>query len=245
MNVVIAVPGILEFLDYTPEMNIAIFGTGTVGRTLASKVSEVGNSVYVGTRNVQKTLSSGKSNSDDPDSISAWLDIHPGISLVPFAEAAAKSEIVFLAVSAQAALPLLKDLDPKLLAGKILVDLTNPLDFSKGMPLTLSIVNDDSLGEQIQSLVPEARVVKTLNMVTSSLMVDPQELGPDHTMCLSGNDSEAKKVVTDMLKNWFGWSDVIDLGDIRQARGMEMYLPLWLRMWGALGTAKFNIKIVR
>ena len=226
-------------------MKIAVLGTGNVGRTLAEKLSNLGKEVLLGTRDVGKTLSQTGDESQGAFSFSSWLNLHSTLSLVPFSEAVSKSDLIFYAVSGQIALPLLTSLKPDLFSGKILIDLTNPLDFSHGMPPTLSIVNNDSLGEQIQSLLPTCKVVKTLNTVTADLMVNPQALGSDHTMTLAGNDFEAKEQVRKILEDWFGWTDVIDLGDISQARGMEMYLPLWLRLWGALGTAKFNMKIVR
>jgi predicted dinucleotide-binding enzyme len=132
------------------------------------------------------------------------------------------------------------------LNGKIVIDISNPLDFSKGMPPTLSVCNTDSVGEQLQKAFPGAKVVKTLNTTNAYLMVDPSRLaGGDHTMFMCGNDAEAKAKVTDLLKNGFGWKDVLDLGDISAARGQEMILPIWLRLWGALKTPNFNFKIAR
>lgn len=128
---------------------------------------------------------------------------------------------------------------------KILIDTANPLDFSKGMPPTLSVCNTDSLAEQIQSEFPETRVVKTLNTMNARLMVDPGQLaGADHHVFLSGDDAEAKSVLIELLKS-FGWMEVIDLGDISTARGTEMLLPIWLRLWNATYTALYNFKNVR
>jgi predicted dinucleotide-binding enzyme len=131
------------------------------------------------------------------------------------------------------------------LKGKLLIDLANPLDFSKGMPPTLSVCNDTSLGEQIQANFPDARVVKSLNTVNCDVMVDASLVPGEHIMFLCGNDADAKAQVEGILKDCFGWKSVMDLGDISAARGMEMYLPLWLRLWGAVGSAKFNIQITR
>lgn len=226
-------------------MQIAVLGTGDVGKTIAGKLSVLGKAVFLGTRDREKSLAQTDKDAHGTQSLSSWLEQRQNISLVTFSEAVSKSDLIFLAVSGQVALPLLATIKPDAFTGKILIDLTNPLDFSQGMPPTLSIVNDDSLGERIQALLPKCRVVKTLNTVAADLMVNPQKLGPDHTMTLAGNDMQAKTQVREILESWFGWKDVIDLGDISQARGMEMYLPLWLRLWGALGTAKFNFKIVR
>ena len=130
------------------------------------------------------------------------------------------------------------------LAGKVLIDIANPLDFSQGMPPTLFVKDTDSLGEQIQRAFPETRVVKTLNTLTADLMVRPGTLAEGSSVFVSGNDADAKAVVSTLLKE-FGHTDVIDLGDLSTARGTEMLLPVWLRLWGALGTPIFNFKIVR
>jgi predicted dinucleotide-binding enzyme len=128
----------------------------------------------------------------------------------------------------------------------VLIDIANPLDFSKGMPPTLFSGNTDSLGEAAQREFPGAKVVKTLNTVNCEVMVDAKRVaGGDHDMFMAGNDAGAKAQVSELLKGWFGWKSVIDLGDISAARGTESYLPLWIRLWGALKTADFNVKLVR
>jgi 8-hydroxy-5-deazaflavin:NADPH oxidoreductase len=131
------------------------------------------------------------------------------------------------------------------LNGKVLVDISNPLDFSKGMPPSLFVSNTDSLGEQIQRAFPGVKVVKSLNTVTAAIMVDPQAVaGGEHDMFVCGNDASAKEAVVGIL-NEFGWLHIIDLGDLSAARAMEMYLPIWLRLWGALGSGMFNIRITQ
>jgi predicted dinucleotide-binding enzyme len=126
----------------------------------------------------------------------------------------------------------------------VLVDIANPLDFSQGMPPSLFVSDTDSLGERIQRRFPQARVVKALNTVNAYVMVDPKRVaGGDHTTFVSGNDADAKKEVLGLLEA-FGWSDVVDLGDITTARGTEMYLTLWLRIMGATQNPMFNIKVV-
>lgn len=128
---------------------------------------------------------------------------------------------------------------------KVLVDISNPLDFSNGMPPSLLVSNTDSLGEQLQRAFPSVKVVKTLNTVHANIMVYPQQVANgEHHVFISGNDAQAKAQVTEILKS-FGWLHILDLGDITTARGTEMYLPIWLRMWGALGTGMFNIKIMK
>ena len=130
------------------------------------------------------------------------------------------------------------------LAGKVVVDIANPLDFSAGFPPTLSVKDTDSLGEQVQRAFPQARVVKALNTLNASLMVEPRSLGQSSTVFVSGEDADAKATVVDLLES-FGHDDVIDLGGLETARGTEMLLPIWLRLMGALGTAQFNFKVVR
>ncbi len=132
------------------------------------------------------------------------------------------------------------------LKSKVLVDISNPLDFSKGMPPTLTVCNSDSLGEQIQRAFPDTRVVKTLNTVNCRVMADPGLVPGEHDLFLSGNDPAAKAQVAEYLGAWFGWKrdNLIDLGDITTARGAEMMLPIWVRLWGALGTADFNWRVV-
>ena len=165
---------------------------------------------------------------------------------VPFADAAAHGDIVFNATSGLAALGALNAAGADTLRGKTVIDISNPLDFSAGFPPTLSVCNDDSLGEQIQRAFPDANIVKTLNTVNALVMVDPASVGGgEHDMFVAGNDAAAKAEATQILTDWFGWRTVIDLGDITNARGMEMYLPLWVRLYGNLGTGAFNIRIVR
>lgn len=217
-------------------MKIAVLGTGMVGTTIASKLITLDHEVTLASR----TADNAKAR--------AWLEqvASPHAHTATFAEAAATAELVFNCTSGVASLEALNLAGKANLAGKILVDIANPLDFSRGMPPTLSVCNDSSLGEQIQAAFPDTRVVKTLNTVNASLMVAPSKLSGDHVMFIAGNDAEAKQQVERMiLREWFGWREVVDLGGIASARGTEMYLPLWLRMWGALGTANFNIAIVR
>ncbi len=162
-----------------------------------------------------------------------------------FADAAASGEIVFNCTAGAASLEALKSASAKNLKGKVLIDIANPLDFSKGMPPALTVCNTDSLGEQIQRAFPDAKVVKTLNTMNCNLMVNPSLVPGDHDVFICGNDAGAKAKVADILKNGFGWKSVIDLGDITGARGTEMILPIWLRLMGTLQTTSFNFKIAR
>lgn len=213
-------------------MNIGILGTGMVGKALATPLLAQGHHVVIGTR--------------DPSKLAEWAATQTGNLHIDSNEAAAQhAEILINATNGQGSLAALEAAGAANFAGKILIDISNPLDFSKGMPPTLFVKDDDSLAEQIQKAFPEAKVVKTLNTLTADLMLAPEKLaGGDHTIFVSGNDADAKKAVTEFLGS-FGWKDVLDLGDITTARGTEMYLPLWIRSWQALGNANFNIKVVR
>ncbi|MCB9766300.1 MAG: NAD(P)-binding domain-containing protein [Alphaproteobacteria bacterium] len=215
-------------------MRIAVLGTGMVGRTIASKLVSLGHEVRMGSR------TAGNAGAV------AWADkAGAGASTGTFADAAAFGEVVFNCVNGQHTLAALQAAGAAHLDGKILLELANPLDFSKGMPPTLFVSNTDSLGEQVQRAFPGARVVKTLNTLNCELMVDPGKLPEPTDVFVSGNDAEAKAQVAAWLQDWFGWQRVIDLGDITTARGTESWLPLWIRLWGALGTANYNLRIVK
>ena len=226
-------------------MRFGILGTGVVGKTIAVRLDGLGHDVIVGTRNPEETLSR-----TDPDQygnlpFGAWQEEHPEVRLGTFAEAAAHGDMVVNATAGAVSLEALEQAGEDNLNGKILIDIANPLDFSKGMPPTLLVSNTDSLGEQIQRRFPEAKVVKTLHTMNAYLMVDPAQLAAtDHTVFVSGDDAEAKARVSELLRS-FGWSDIIDLGDITTARGTEMVLPIWVRLFGVLQKPIYNFKIVR
>ncbi len=216
-------------------MKIGILGTGMVGVAIGNKLVSLGHEVRMGSRtaNNEKAV--------------AWIKgAGAKASQGTFADAAGFGELLFNCTSGHGSLEALKAAGAQNLKGKIVIDISNPLDFSKGMPPTLFAGNTDSLGELAQAAFPETKVVKTLNTVTASIMVDPGKIGGgDHQLFICGNDSAAKATVGEFLKTQFGWKNILDLGDITQSRGTESFLPLWIRMWGALKTAEFNIKIVR
>jgi predicted dinucleotide-binding enzyme len=224
-------------------MKIGIIGSGVVGQTLGAKLVERGEDVALGTRspdNLSDKRGFGKSLED-------WL-ASTGFRarIATFPGAAAHGEIVINATSGTGSLQALELAGEPNLRGKILIDVSNPLDFSKGFPPSLTVCNTDSVAEQIQRAFPNAKVVKTLNTMTAAVMVDPAKVaGGDHHLFVSGNDAAAKSRVTELLRHWFGWRDVIDLGDITSARGAEMILPIWVRLMGVLGTPMFNFKIAR
>ncbi len=227
-------------------MKIGILGTGVVGRTIAIKLMEIGHDVMVGTRDISKTLAYVDPNPNGLPPFSAWLRQNPTCKLNTFGGAARHGELLVNATKGMGTLNALNMADESDLNGKILVDISNPLDFSKGIPPSLAVCNTDSLGEQVQRALPEVMVVKTLNTVTAILMVNPRQLASgEHHIFVSGNDQDAKAQVIHHLATWFGWKYILDLGDITTARAVEMYLPIWLRLRSALGTGMFNIQIAR
>lgn len=216
-------------------MKIAVLGTGMVGDTIGSKLIETGHRVMMGSRtaNNEKAL--------------AFVAKHKeNASAGTFADAAAFGDMIFNCTSGGGSIEALQLAGESNLDGKIIVDISNPLDFSKGMPPSLSIVNTNSLGEEIQKTFPAAKVVKTLNTLWCGLMVNPAMINNgDHDIFISGNDADAKLQVKEILKS-FGWleTNILDLGNITTARGTEMYLPLWLSIYGATNNGAFNLKIV-
>ncbi len=212
-----------------------VLGTGVVGQTIASRLVSLGHEVTMGSREA--------GNKKAVDWAAEAGDLaHEG----SFADAAAFGEILVNATAGTATLEVLSQAGDEALAGKTLLDVSNALDFSRGFPPRLSVVNDDSLAEQIQRAHPAVRVVKTLNTVTADVMVDPSRVPGSHNVFVSGNDEGAKAQAKEVLTS-FGWpdEDVIDLGDLTAARALEMYLPLWLRLMQAGGSPYFNIKVLR
>jgi predicted dinucleotide-binding enzyme len=225
-------------------MDIAVLGTGMVGRALAGRLHSLGHTVVIGTRDPETTLARTEPDAMGAAPFASWRSEHPGIGLATFADAARGADLVVNASSGEATLEVLARAGAENLAGKTLLDIANPLDFSQGFPPTLFVKDTDSLAETVQRTYPEARVVKSLNTLNASLMVDPKSLGQSSTVFVSGDDAAAKALVTELLRS-FGHDDVIDLGALETARGTEMMLPIWLRLMGALGTAEFNVAIVR
>jgi hypothetical protein len=226
-------------------MEIAVLGTGMVGKVIAGRLAELGHSVTVGTRDVGATLARDEPDGFGSPPYAVWARAHPTVGLTTFADAAARADLIVNATSGGVSIAVLESAGRDNLAGKVLLDIANPLDFSQGMPPSLFAVNTDSLGERIQRAFPDVLVVKALNMVTAELMVSPRQLADgDHSTFVSGDDAGAKKVVIGLLES-FGHRDIIDLGDITTARGSEMMLAIWLRLWNALGHPMFAFKIVR
>ena len=225
-------------------MKIAVLGTGMVGQAVAAGLTRIGHDVVIGTRDPEATLARTEPDGMGNPPFAAWHAEHPDVDLAAFATAAADAELVVLAGNGFAAADMLTAAGADNLAGKVVIDIANPLDFSAGFPPSLFVKDTDSLGEQLQRAFPDVRFVKSLNTLTAPLMVDPAQLGEATTVFVSGDDADAKATVTEILTA-LGHQDVIDLGGIETARGTEMLLPLWLRTMGALGTGMFNFKVVR
>ena len=227
-------------------MRIGVLGTGTVGQALAAKLAEAGHEVVVGTRDPAATLARDQPDGYGNPPFGTWREQHPEVELGTFADAAGHGELLVNATAGAASVDALGLAGEANLDGKVLIDIANALDFSRGMPPSLLVANTDSLGERIQRAFPGARVVKALNTMNALLMVDPGQLADgDHTVFVCGDDPEAKAAVTQLLTEAFGWRDVIDLGDLTAARATEMVLPIWLRLMGTLRTPGFNFKVVR
>src|SRR5664280_1662054 len=230
-------------------MKIAIIGTGIVGKTIASKLVELNHDVMMGTRNVSDKLASTATDNYGNPPFGEWIKTNSKVKLGSFAEAAAFGELVVNATNGSNSITALILAGTKNLAGKVLIDIANPLDFSNGMPPSLlpGLNNTNSLGEEIQKTFPETMVVKTLNTMWCGLMINPNLIGKgDHVNFISGNSEEAKAKVKKLL-NELGWPDknILDLGDITGARGTESMLPVWVRVMGILKNGAFNFTIVR
>lgn len=215
-------------------MKIGILGTGMVGATIGTKLVLLGHEVTMGSRTagnekaVEWAAQAGKAAAHGT-----------------FADAAGFGEIVFNCTLGTASVDVVKAAGPQKFAGKVVIDTSNPLDFSKGFPPSITFHGEDSTGEQLQRALPDAHVVKALNTINCNVMVEPARIGHDgHDAFICGNDAAAKDKVREVLQGWFGWKTVIDLGDISAARGLEAYILMWLRLMGAGGSPDFNIKVV-
>lgn len=217
-------------------MKIGIIGTGVVGQTIGTKLVQKGHEVMMGSRTANN------------EKAGEWVKTTgTKASQGTFADAAAFGEVVFNCTKGEVSIDALKAAGAANLKGKVLVDVANPLDFSKGMPpiLTPSLCNIDSLGEEIQKNFPEAKVVKALNTMNCKLMVEPRLVPGNHDIFICGNNAGAKATVTKILEQDFGWPYVLDMGDISNARATEMLLPIWIRLMMKFNTPNFNFKIVK
>ncbi len=223
-------------------MKIGIIGSGSVAQTLGTKLIGLGHEVVLGTRDPEKL--------DEPKMFAAtlrqWRETTKGRArIATFKEAAAHGDVLINATSGTISVEALKLAAAGEVGPKVLIDVANELDASKGLPPAALASQERCLAERIQAAFPNLRVVKSLNTIGAPVMVDPRALaGGDHTVFVSGNDAEAKLTVATLLRA-FGWTDVLDLGDLSSARGPEMYMAMWIRLWGATKTGQLNIKVVR
>ena len=226
-------------------MKVGILGTGDVGKTLGSALARRGHDVMLGTRDVRRKMEE-KPSEAEPVAFRDWLSKNKKIRLASFVEAAAHGELLINATAGHGSIEALSKVKPADLKGKILIDVSNPLGPRGDGPVKLFVSNDDSLAEMIQRAHPGAHVVKALNTVTAYLQANPAGLvGGDHDIFVAGNDPAARDRVVRFLREEFGWRTVIDLGDLTAARGLEMMIMAWIKIWEALGTSDFNFKIVR
>jgi len=226
-------------------MKIGIFGTGEVGRALGSALARNGHEVMLGTRDIGRKMKE-KAPEKDALAFSGWLARHKKILLGTFADAACHGEFLMNATAGHASLEALSKVKPSDLKGKIMIDVSNALGPWGDGPMELFVANTDSLAERIQRAHPGVRLVKALNTVSAHLMVNPAGLaGGDHDVFIAGNDSGARDRVVRFLRTEFGWKTVLDLGDLTAARGMEMMIMAWIKIWTELGTADFNFKVAR
>jgi len=211
-------------------MKIGVLGTGMVGVTIATKLIQLGHHVTMGSRNPDNPTAARWSKANGVNA-----------SQGTFTDAAMFSELIIICTKGEATLEVIRTVGQDAFGEKVVVDVSNPLDFSTGTP-SLLICNTDSLGEHVQKALPHARVVKTLNIVNCEVMVDPAKAGHP-TMLLCGNHADAKTLVAELLED-FGWKDIADLGDIKAARGMEMFVPAWLSLLDVIGHPHFGFKVV-
>ncbi len=214
-------------------MNIAVLGSGQVGQTIGSKLVQLGHEVMMGSR-----------EEANPKAVAWAKELNKNALFGTFANAAAFGEIIFNCTLGSATLDALYMAGAANLKGKILIDTSNPLDYSDDKHWKLIVSNTDSLGEQIQRAFPDTLVVKTLNTVYCTVMVDPEKLVERTDIFVSGNSADAKARVTKILQSWFHWKHVIDLGDITTSRAVEMYSLLWRSLRLTTGSHRFNIKVV-
>jgi predicted dinucleotide-binding enzyme len=214
-------------------MQLGVLGSGVTAQTIGSKLIQLGHEVMLGSRE--------EANANSV----AWAKDQGGQHALygTFMNAATFGEIIFNCTLGSSSLAALEQVGAENLKGKILIDTSNPLDRSTDQ-WSLTICNNDSLGEQIQRTYPGTRVVKTLNTVNANVMVDPAKLLERTHVFVSGNDIEAKATVVRILRDWFGWKEIIDLGGIETSRSVEMYVLLWHSLRNAISSQRFNIKVV-
>jgi predicted dinucleotide-binding enzyme len=209
-------------------MQIAILGTSAVGPALGKAFTAAGHDVTIGTRDPVQTRAREQ-----------WA----GVDLPLAAYRDLEADVFINATSGIGSLAALEAVGDAL-NGKVVIDTSNPLDHSQGFPPSLFVSNTDSLAEQLQRALPKVRLVKMFNTMANEVMVNPRGLTEDSTIFVAGNDPDARHTAAALAAD-LGWADVFDLGDLTGARALEMFIPLWVRMYVQLGRPNFNIKVVR
>jgi 8-hydroxy-5-deazaflavin:NADPH oxidoreductase len=199
-------------------MRVGILGSGPVGQALGKGFAEHKHDVKIGTQSPER-----------PELVK-WKESTPGkVSVGSFADAAQHGELLVLCCNGAAVAQVIDRAGPAHFSGKVVIDTTNPLDFSKGMPPGLLTGPGESMGETVQKKLPGAKVVKCFNIVPNPVMIKPDIGGQTPTMIIAGEDSAAKGTVVGILKE-FGWPGAIDIGGIDGARWLEALVPLWVRV---------------
>lgn len=225
-------------------MKIAILGTGMVGQNLAQSLFAKGHQIMIGTRDAAKAMNSAEPSQYGMPAFGLWIKNHPQLAVGSFAQAIGFGDMVINATNGLVSLEALTQAKADTAGNKILIDVANKLQPVPGA-MAKSLANDDtSLGEEIQAAFPNLRVVKTLSTMNTYVMTNPAIVHQETTAFIAGNDEAAKAEAAKLLKD-FGWTDMIDLGDITGARGVEMMMAIWLRLWGVVGSKPFNFKVVR
>ncbi|HWJ25144.1 MAG TPA: NAD(P)-binding domain-containing protein [Flavisolibacter sp.] len=209
-------------------MKIGIFGTGMVGRILAEKLVSDGNEVMIGTRNVENTLAKNEPDILGNPPYKEWQEKNIKVKLGTFADTAKFGEIIFISTFGDVAINAIDMAGKEAFAGKIVIDTTNPLDLSNGVPPGFSGTVGNSLGEQIQKHIPLAKVVKAFNTLSMHIVVNPKRKEGEPVLLIAGNDESAKNAVSEIAKSW-GWNDIVDLGGISESFYMESFALLWIR----------------
>jgi 8-hydroxy-5-deazaflavin:NADPH oxidoreductase len=214
------------------QSRVGVLGSGEVGRRLASGFASRGHSVMIGSREPGK-----------PE-LGEWLSGEgAGIEAGTFAQTVSHGELLALAVLGTAAEQVIADAGPSDFSGKVVIDATNPLDFSGGFPPKLAISGEDSLGERVQRALPDAKVVKAFNTIGNPYFVDPSFREGQPTMLIAGDDEDAKRTVGDVLAE-FGWPDPVDLGGIEGARELEAICIAWVKIGGTRGAWDHGFKLL-
>lgn len=213
-------------------MKFGVLGTGVVGEALATKLVAIGHTVMMGSRTKDNAKARNWATAAGESARSG-----------DFAETASFGEIVIFATLGSALLDAARMAGPANVADKVVIDVTDPVE-GTSLRRIPELSNTTSAGEELQRVMPDAKVVKTFNTMHYRIMVDPSRVPGEHDAFYCGDHQDAKAVVADILRS-FGWKNPVDLGPLSSARATEGLLPFWQSLSDALGTDDFNYRIVR